>query len=101
MFIIRDNGADGSRGGVGCHSSGDDGDGFGGEEGFDCRREPGLAEREKEMSRRRHSSTFRHSDWRIKGIIPSTPHPNMLRYLENAMPHHGLEHFINAHTRGP
>jgi hypothetical protein len=52
-------GPDGVSGGVAFRSSVDGG--YIGEEGSECGREPGLAEREKELSRRRHSSTFRHS----------------------------------------
>ncbi len=57
MFIGHGSDADGTRGGVGCNSSGD-GDGSRGEEACEGGRKPGLAEREKDLSRRRHSSTF-------------------------------------------
>ena len=61
VFSSRGSGAgDESKGGVGCSSSGD-GDGSGGDEACKGGREPWLAEREKEISRSRHSSTFRHS----------------------------------------
>ena len=88
-------GADGASGGVPCRSSGD-GDESGGEEGNDDGREPGLGEREKELSRRRHCSTFRHSAWRVKGIIPSTLHPVMLRSFVKAISHAGLKHFMKC-----
>ena len=42
--------------------------------------EPGL--KEKELSRERHPSTFRHRARRGKGIIPSTLHPAMFRAIE-------------------
>ncbi len=60
VFFSRGSGADGSTGGFGCNSSGD-GDGSRGEEACKGGRELGLAERENELSSRRHSSTFRHS----------------------------------------
>ena len=59
------------------------------------RREPGLEEVRKEESRERHSSTFFHSAWRVKGIIPSTLHPPMLRSLANAISHAGLKHLFD------
>ncbi len=65
-------------------------------QGCEGLREPGLGEREKELSRRRHSSTFRHSAWRVKGIIPSPLHPAMLSYRVKAMSHAGLKHCIKC-----
>ena len=77
------------------------GEGSGGEEGCEGGREPGLEEKRKEESRERHSSTFFHSAWRVKGIIPSTLHPPMLSSLVNAMSHAGLKHFMKcSYQRG-
>ncbi len=86
--------ADGESNGVGCRSSGD-GDESIGEEGSEGGREPGLGRMEKELSRRRYFFSFCHSAWRVKGIIPSTLHPAMLRSLVNTMSHAGLKHFMS------
>ena len=86
--------ADGASGGVPCRPS-RDGDGSRGEEDSEDGREPGRGEMEKELSRRRYSSTFRHSACRVKEIIPYyTLHPAMLKSLVNAMSHAGFKHFM-------
>jgi len=45
---------------------------------------------------RRHLSTFFHSAWRVKGIIPSTLHPTMVSSRVKAMSNDGLKHFIKC-----
>ena len=97
MYINRGGHVDGASGGSDCRSSGD-GDGSGGEENCEGEREPGLVDMDmdKELSRRLQFSTFRHSAWRVKGIIPSTLHPTMLRSLVHAMSHDILKHFIKC-----
>ena len=50
----------------------------------------------EEESRRRYSSTFRHSAWRAKGIVPLTLQSVMSRSLENAMSRDGLKHCIEC-----
>ncbi len=102
--VIRSGGGGSGASGGGVDIGGDEvwsmssrvGEGSGGEEGCKGGSEPGLEEKQKEESRERHSSTFFHSDWRVKGIIPSTLHPPMLRSLVTLLSHTGLKHFMKC-----
>ena len=63
-------------------------------EGVENGREPALAHFEAEINS--SSSTFFHSAWRVKMIIPSFFRPTMLCSLLKAIPHAGLNHFMKC-----